>query len=301
MLKRKKNIGLNEQRKIDELFRRHDWTLKGERYENFCSLGGKMKADEFKLLFELVDRFHLLDICNFMDEFLMGYYSCDDAIFQNAHSVIVTPMKEVDIHGHHQLKDKSGDVVFSMFQEKRTLCEYEEKIVFCNDAADAKNVFQDNDVICFVDDFVGTGKTYDDTYKSFVSYFKSQNIVIDNRKVFAVTAWAMHHGYDYCKEKDLRLFCSSFFDKAISESPNYTALEINYKKGLMVQMEKFYGNRITSIYSLGYMQSEALISIMDKSPNNTFPIFWKAKDDLNIFPRVLNNENRNKTSAVSNS
>ena len=63
MLKRKKNIGLNEQRKIDELFRRHDWTLKGERYENFCSLGGKMKADEFKLLFELVDRFHLLDIC----------------------------------------------------------------------------------------------------------------------------------------------------------------------------------------------------------------------------------------------
>lgn len=76
-----------------------------------------------------------------------------------------------------------------------------------------------------------------------------------------------------------------FFDKAISESPNYTALEINYKKGLMVQMEKFYGNRITSIYSLGYMQSEALISIMDKSPNNTFPIFWKAKDDLNIFPR----------------
>ena len=69
----------------------------------------------------------------------------------------------------------------------------------------------------------------------------------------------------------------------------------------MVQMEKFYGNRITSIYSLGYMQSEALISIMDKSPNNTFPIFWKAKDDLNIFPRFYNNENRNKTSAVINS
>lgn len=66
-------------------------------------------------------------------------------------------------------------------------------------------------------------------------------------------------------------------------------------------MEKSYGNRITSRYSLGYMQSEALISIMDKSPNNTFPIFWKANHDLNIFPRFNNNENRNKTSAVSNS
>ena len=132
MLKRKKNIGLNEQRRIDELFLRHDWDIKGERYENFCSLGGKMKADEFKLLFELVDRFHLLDICNFMDEFLMGYYSCDDAIFQNAHSVIVTPMKEVDMSGRHKLKDKSGDVVFSMFREKRTLCEYEAKLVGCS-------------------------------------------------------------------------------------------------------------------------------------------------------------------------
>lgn len=71
-----------------------------------------MNSIEFELLFELVDRFHLLDICNFMDEFLMGYYSCDDAIFQNAHSVIVTPMKEVDMSGRHKLKDKSGDVVF---------------------------------------------------------------------------------------------------------------------------------------------------------------------------------------------
>ena len=95
----------------------------------------------------------------------------------------------------------------------------------------------------------------------------------------------MHHGYDYCKDNDLKLFCSRIFDKAISESPNYTAIEINDRKTLMVQMEKSYGYRIYPIYSLGYMQSEALISIMDKSPNNTFPIFWKAKDDLNIFPR----------------
>lgn len=301
MLKKKKNINLNEQRRIDELFLRHDWTLKGERYENFCSLGGKMKAKEFELLFELVDRFHLLDVCNFMDEFLMGYYSCDDAIFQNAHSVIVTPMKEVDINGHHKLKDKSGDVVFSMFQEKRTLCVYEEKLVFCNDAVDVKNVFQANDIICFVDDFIGTGSTFFNTYQSFVSYFQSQNIVISNNNVFAVTAWAMHHGYDYCKDNDLKLFCSRIFDKAISESPNYTAIEINDRKALMVQMEKSYGYGIYPIYSLGYMQSEALISIMGKSPNNTFPIFWKAKHDFNIFPRFKNNENRNKTSAVSNS
>lgn len=86
-------------------------------------------------------------------------------------------------------------------------------------------------------------------------------------------------------KRKIKAFLFKDFDKAISESSNYTALEINYKKGLMVQMEKSYGNRITSTYSLGYMQSEALISIMGKSPNNTFPIFWKAKHNFNIFPR----------------
>lgn len=300
MLKRKKNIGLNEQRRIDELFLRHGWAVNGKRYENFCSLGGNMKSNEFELLFELVDRFNLLDISNFMDEFLMGYYNCDDAIFQNAHSVIITPMKEVDIYGHHKLKYKSGDMVYSMFQEKRILCEYEDKLVFCNDAVDVKKVFQDNDIICFVDDFIGTGSTYFNTYQSFVSYFKRQNIEIDNNNIFAVTAWAMHNGYDYCKDNDLRLFCARVFDKAISENPKYTAIEINDRKVLMVQMEKSYGYRIPSIYSLGYKQSEALISIMGKSPNNTFPIFWKAKQDFNIFPRFYNNESRNKASAVSN-
>lgn len=300
MLKRKKYIGFNEQKRIDELFLRHNWSLKGERYENFCSLGGQMNANEFELLFELVDRFHLLEVCNFMNEFLMGYYNGDDAIFQNAHAVIVTPMKEVDINGRHIVKDKSGDIVFSMFQEKRTLCEYEDKLVFCNDAVDVKNIFQDNDVICFVDDFIGTGNTYFDTFQSYVTYFQSQNIEIGNRTVFAVTAWAMHHGFDYCKEKDLRLFCACIFDKAISENPNYTTTEINDRKNLMVQMEKSYGYWITSKYSLGFKQSEALISIMGKSPNNTFPIFWKAKRNFNIFPRFKNNESRNKTSAVSN-
>ena len=49
-------------------------------------------------------------------------------------------------------------------------------------------------------------------------------------------------------------------------------------------MEKRYVNNVGS-YSLGYGQSEALVSVFAKSPNNTFPIFWKVKNKLNIFPR----------------
>ena len=53
----------------------------------------------------------------------------------------------------------------------------------------------------------------------------------------------------------------------------------------MEQMEKVYGHNISAKYSLGFGKSEALVSILEKSPNNTFPIFWKAKNGQNIFPR----------------
>lgn len=300
MKKKKKALKPNELEKVMDLFIRHGWSINTSRYENFCSLGGQMDADEFSLLFELVDRFHLLDVSNFMDRFLMGYYSSKDEIFQNARSVIVTPMKIVDSNGHHKADNKSGDIVSSMFEAKRNLCEYEDKLVFCKDAFKAKIHFQDGDVICFVDDFIGTGKTYQDTYQSFVSYFQRQNVVIGKENVFAIATWAMRVGYDFCNEQGLRLYCAEIFEKAISEDSNFSDVEISARKKLMVQMEKSYGFRISKPYSLGFKQSEALVSIMGKSPNNTFPIFWKAKQELNIFPRFKNNENRNKTSIVGN-
>lgn len=292
MIKKKKALKPNELERVKELFVKHAWDINTLRFENMCSLGGHMNANEFALLFELVDRFHLLDVCNFMDKFLMGYYNSDDEIFQNAHSIIVTPMKEVDNNGHHKKANKSGDIVYSMFEEKRSLCEYEDKLIFCKDAFESQKLFQNNDVICFVDDFIGSGKTYFDTYQSFVKYFQTQNVSIGKENVFAIAIWAMRTGYDYCKENALRLFCVDVFAKEISGDTNLTDVEIKCKKELMLQMEKSYGERIGK-YSLGFKQSEALVSIMGKSPNNTFPIFWKAKQNLNIFPRFKNNENRN--------
>lgn len=293
MIKKKKALKPNELERVKDLFVKHAWDINTFRFENMCSLGGQMNANEFDLLFELVDRFHLLDVCNFMDKFLMGYYNSDDEIFQNAHSIIVTPMKSVDTNGHHEVDNKSGDVVFSMFEAKRSLCEYEDKLVFCKDAFEACAIYQDSDVICFVDDFIGTGNTYLNAYRSFVDYFQKQSATIAKADVFAISAWAMRAGYDYCNRQGLRLFCEEIFEKEISKNPTYTDVEIKCKTKLMLQMEKSYGYRIAEMYSLGFKKSEALVSIMGKSPNNTFPIFWKAKQKLNIFPRFENNENRN--------
>lgn len=268
-----------------ELFDKHHWGLDTPRFENFCSLSGPMSDEEFSLLYELTDRFNLLDISNFIIEFLMGYYSCTDDIYLEASQIIITPMKKVDEYGKHLVNSKSGDVVFDEFMAKKHLCEYEEKLIFCKDASEAITSFGDNVLICFVDDFVGSGRTYEETYDTFAHFFSDNGKTLAKNSVFAITAWAMRAGYEVCNAMGLRLFCHRTFNKEISDYPGYTEQEKNVKRGLMQDMEKSYGYKITPHYSLGFSQSEALVSIFEKSPNNTFPIFWKAKNKQNIFPR----------------
>ena len=42
-------------------------------------------------------------------------------------------------------------------------------------------------------------------------------------------------------------------------------------------------------YALGYKESESLVSILNKSPNNTFGVFWhETKDLISPFPRYIN-------------
>ena len=285
MLKRNKAPRLDRLTKIMELFNRHQWNMNTPRYANFCSLSGRMNDEEFALLYELTDRFHLLDINNFIIEFLMGYYSCDEELLEQAVRVFVTPMKEVDEQGKHKKGMKSGDMVYDEFRAKRELCEYQEKIVFCKDASGIINRITDNDLLCFVDDFVGSGKTYDDTYQSFAAYFQNNGKTLDKDKVFAVAAWVMNVGYETCRKLHLRLYFYRGFSKEISEYAAYSDIEKSDKIKLMQQMEISYVDSNTDKYSLGFRQSEALVSILDKSPNNTFPIYWKAKNKLNIFPR----------------
>lgn len=284
MLRKKIPLRLDRLRKADELFKEHKWAQHCERYANFCSLAGQMDDDEFNLLYELTNRFHLLEINNFIIEFLLGFYSSNDDLYKKSNHIYITAMKEVDVNGKHIKKSKSGDIVYDEFKANRNLCEYEDKFIFCKDASDVIVSFASNDLICFVDDFVGSGKPYNDTYKTFRTYFNSCGKRLEKKDIFAISAWAMEAGCDFCKSNRLRLFCNRKFAKEITEYPDYTVLERELKIKLMKKMEKRYVNNVGR-FSLGYDQSEALISVFAKSPNNTFPIFWKAKNKLNIFPR----------------
>lgn len=66
MLKKKNPLRLDRLSKAGDLFKKHKWSQQSERYANFCSLAGLMSDDEFNLLYELTDRFHLLEINNLL-------------------------------------------------------------------------------------------------------------------------------------------------------------------------------------------------------------------------------------------
>lgn len=64
--------------------------------------------------------------------------------------------------------------------------------------------------------------------------------------------------------------------KGITENPELNT-ENNVK--LMKSIEAKVLHKLNRKFSFGYKASESLVSIMEKSPNNTFPFYWyKGKE-----------------------
>ena len=85
---------------------------------------------------------------------------------------------------------------------------------------------------------------------------------------------------DYCS---LKCYASDVYIKAITDDKRFDLQQRQQRIGFMKSAEEKVVKRALKKYSLGYSQSEALLSIMDKCPNNTLPFYWFASQH-NISP-----------------
>lgn len=142
-----------------------------------------------------------------------------------------------------------------------------------------KDVLDDR-LLILVDDFIGSGQTAQEAIKFYsdVCGFKKENIrilsfVIHNDGLKNI----MNSGI-----KNEQIYYIYNIKKSISEG----ILEGKYSKKdleVMKKIEEKLG--LKEIEKLGYNQSEALVTLI-RTPNNTFPIFFKRKSFLTPpFPR----------------
>ncbi len=129
-------------------------------------------------------------------------------------------------------------------------------------------VINDQSMIFLVDDFIGTGETAESAIIYLFSNRKDVNI--NKVKVFAL--YSLNEGLQKVKATGVEVFIKEILQKGISDF--YDSPEKEQKIDLMLSIENII-NGLSPYFNLGYQKSEALISI-GRTPDNTFPVYWKG-------------------------
>jgi hypothetical protein len=248
--------------------------------------------DEVNLILDLTDRFQYLRLNELNSKLLAAFNKIPVNRLNAATRILFAPLKSPYIIEEKRWKkrlrtegwnkhimappSKSADVVFRIMQIEypQRYQPYANKIILCNKPEDITTHFVKDALIVLWDDFVGSGDT------AFTAIADIQKLLCDagcntaENNYAVVCMCAMHDGIDILDYFQLKCYACDVYQKAITDDTSLTLQQRNARIAYMKSAEKKVVKGAVKNYSLGYHQSEALLSIMDKCPNNTFPFYW---------------------------
>lgn len=253
--------------------------------------------DEQKLLIELSYNFVKIGIGEYVDKFFSAFYDIGTKVLNQKKNIIFAPledpyMKAIKINSDDEVAlkiTKSADFLYYLLSNSDyAWVDFSNKFIFRQKLPDIiKSFISKETLLVLIDDFVGSGET---AIKSCGAVMEriSKEKEICNSDVCIVSIGALEYGIRNVENiLDVRVFSDIVEKKGISDY-NFGA-EKNAKLELMKVIELKLKCPVK--YSLGYGKSEALFSFMNKSPNNTFPVFWhETKKKAAPFPRYKNYE-----------
>lgn len=256
---------------------------------------------EQELILELTDRFQFQELNSINDRLLEAYNHIPIQRLNNASRILFAPLKSPYIReekkrarrwkkeGFLNPPSKSGDIIFRLMQIVFPYkFQHSDKIILCTTAEEILSHYDNNALIVLWDDFVGSGNTAFSAIADLQLYlYNNGGYRTDGANYLVVSMYAMAFGVDNLYLFDINTYVYRVYRRAISDDINYTEPQRNNRIKMMKSIEKKVVKHIHDSYSLGYEGSETLLSILDRSPNNTFPFYWFRSQHKvpPVFPR----------------
>jgi len=238
----------------------------------------------------------VLRIVDYLDEndIVEGYKSCLEKIFKSFTNkqtiVMLHPIGEVG---------KSGTLMFYFINKALKIIDKKYKtlkIRFVSQKGQLKKQdYKFDTALILFDDFIGSGKTVGNYYKSFV---KPQISVINNSpQVFLLAVAALENGVTYLESRypETTIFTYIKYRRAFSKEGS----PFGYRKDMTVARDLCYkyGKNLFKVYDdkkkiyvdypLGFDNSQALLVFSYGTPNNSLPIIWSTANGwVPLFPRM---------------
>jgi hypothetical protein len=178
---------------------------------------------------------------------------------------------------------KSGTLVTYPLKNTESFKNREKNILLTHDYENIKSPENYNHII-FLDDFIGSGKSFCQIYSKPNSI---QKWLVDNKidSIYLLSTIIMTAGEKYLTDRFSKIRIISerrnkIFDK------NSSPLNIFGNAEYIEKVAIKYGKKLNKQQPTGFDESQSLVSYFHCTPNNTLPIIWSNKKKWNpLFPR----------------
>jgi hypothetical protein len=241
-------------------------------YTNFCNLLTNLTEDQIQLILDLAERYTWITYSEYQTRIINTFNKVEDEKLKALKKVYLFPIIKLKDQG----KTKSShQVLYLMRAFKQFLPRYDhikfEELEFFKELDASKFDINKNEAIFLLDDYIGSGETIHETLE----------IILRNRKIelnhlHIITIAAQYEIYKFISELPISIYADHIDGKGISDY--YSSPEREEKIRIMQEIERLIpGNH----FRFGYQETEALITLT-RTPDNTFPIFWKEHKRNNI-------------------
>jgi hypothetical protein len=255
---------------LNKIFKTNNWSERDIDefvFDNFCKLLDNLNAEQRKLIIELVERYKWISFAEYPEKILATLDNIEEEKLNNLKVIYLFPVIKLEDEGGF----KSGQfLIYQIKAFKRHLKKYKE-ITFKYTSkfeilTNPDFKLKDNESLFLIDDYIGSGETLN----ACLEIIKT-NPEITNDKINIVTLATQKETADVVSQEGITIYSDYYSAKGITDYSTSPLLEEKIK--IMLEIEKMIPGG--SHFSLGYNSTEAIITLA-RTPDNTFPIFWKT-------------------------
>ena len=279
MRKKQRSLSAQNLIKIAVIFEKQKWKIEEKTegvqslYNRFCERVLDLGDNKSRELFlELSERYIWIKQEQYLDLFigeLKKLVMCESGLKEDSTIYIIpliAPKDKGKIKSSFNVSYLINDV---KIRQDAHLYKFKYKLV-----VDAKKTFlemKDDDLIVFVDDFIGTGNTAIECLVELE--------IESYKKIKIITLVTQEEGKELIEAKGVTVYSSLTLGKQMTDY--YQEDELKQKLEIMKRIEAKLS--VTKDYQMGYKGSESLVTMI-RTPNNTFPVFWEEKNGFELAP-----------------
>ena len=269
----KTNLSLNVIIQLREIFIQKKWEIEGESsFDRFCEMLSSLSPEQQECVLLLTKEFLRVEFNTYPFHIRKALSCIDSKSLTDVNKIYVMPLCVKSDYG----KQKSSTFVAYGFHDLKSdnLFFDKEVNIISTPVGLPKNFNLSSGLLLLVDDFIGTGETAEGCLRYLVDEI---GITLD--KILILALVVQRSGYERLLSLGVNTVFSILRGKGISDG------FVDPEKGIISQTMSSIEDMLEfeNDIRFGYQGSEALVKMV-RTPNNTFPVYWKTKKALKFTP-----------------